>query len=156
MAKEIERKFLVKDDSWRALAGQGKLYRQGYLSLEKERVVRIRIAGEQAVITIKGARHNYSAAEYEYPLPLADAQEMLDDLCVHPLIEKVRYRVLHEGLLWEVDEFSGDNAGLLVAEVELERADQPVPLPPWVGQEVSDDKRYANASLVLYAYKMWK
>ncbi|UFS69839.1 CYTH domain-containing protein [Geomonas sp. RF6] len=156
MPKEIERKFLVKDDSWRALAGEGKAYRQGYLSLDKERIVRVRVVGEMAVITIKGARHGNTALEYEYPLPLFDAEEMLQNLCVPPLIEKVRYEVMHSGLKWEVDVFSGENAGLIVAEVELEDAGQHVELPPWAGDEVSDDRRYANASLVLHPYSKWQ
>jgi len=156
MPKEIERKFLVKDDSWRSAAQSTDSYRQGYLSLDKERVVRVRVVGEKAVLTIKGARKEYTALEFEYPLPLDDAEEMLANLCVLPIIEKTRHVVMHNGMKWEVDEFSGDNTGLVIAEVELEHPEQPLELPSWVGAEVSDDRRYANASLVLHPYCQWK
>jgi CYTH domain-containing protein len=155
MAQEIERKFLVKDDSWRATAKSGVPYRQGYLSLDRGRVVRVRVKGDQGVLTIKGRRIGNSAPEYEYPIPLADAFEMLDNLCVHPLIEKVRYLVPFGGLTWEVDEFAGENQGLILAEVELDSEEQQVPLPLWAGQEVSDDPRYSNASLVQAPYSRW-
>lgn len=155
MAQEIERKFLLCDESWRSVAGTGTPYRQGYLSLDKERIVRVRVKGEEAFLTVKGGRKGFTSAEYEYPLPLADAEEMLRDLCIPPLIEKMRYEIVHEGLTWEVDEFFGDNAGLLVAEVELESEEQEVPLPSWVGKEVTEDRRYANASLVSHPFKAW-
>ena len=156
MAQEIERKFLVKDDSWRATAGAGKAYRQGYLSLDSQRVVRVRVREDQAFLTIKGERQGISAPEYEYPIPLQDAEEMLDRLCLHPLIEKRRFEVSFEGVLWEIDEFQGENRGLLVAEVELESAEQAVSLPPWAGLEVSHDRRYANASLVRAPFSTWR
>ncbi|GFO58824.1 CYTH domain-containing protein [Geomonas silvestris] len=156
MAQEIERKFLVKDDSWRGAANQGTAYRQGYLSTERGRVVRVRVKGPQAVLTIKGERIGISAPEFEYPIPVADAEELLADLCLHPLIEKVRYEVAHAGLTWEIDVFSGDNEGLVLAEVELESEDQEVELPGWAGPEVSDDRRYSNASLVSSPYRSWK
>jgi adenylate cyclase len=155
MAQEIERKFLVKDDSWRAQAGAGKAYLQGYLSLDSERVVRIRVKEGHGVLTIKGKRTGISAPEYEYPIPLSDAEEMLQQLCLHPLIEKRRYEVNFGGLVWEIDEFQGDNAGLVVAEVELDSEDQEAPLPPWAGSEVSHDRRYANASLVQHPFCRW-
>ena len=155
MAQEIERKFLVKDDSWRATAGAGKPYRQGYLCTDKERVVRIRTKDGCGFLTIKGAREGISAAEYEYPIPADDAEEMLQKLCLRPLIEKIRYEVPYRGLLWEIDEFRGDNQGLVVAEVELSSEEQKVILPPWAGTEVSHDKRYANASLVQSPFTTW-
>jgi adenylate cyclase len=155
MAQEIERKFLVKDDSWRAPAGAGKKYLQGYLSLDRERVVRIRVKEGEGILTIKGLRQGVSAAEYEYPIPLADAQEMLQNLCLRPLIEKLRYRVEYVGLVWEIDEFQGDNQGLVLAEVELDSEEQTIDLPPWAGLEVSHDKRYANASLVQRPFRSW-
>lgn len=156
MAQEIERKYLVKDDSWRAVAGAGTSYRQGYLSTDKGRVVRVRVQGDRAVLTIKGERVGVSAAEYEYPIPVPDAEEMLAKLCLRPLIEKVRYELRYDDLVWEIDEFHGENQGLLVAEVELESEDQDVPLPPWVDREVSDDRRYSNASLVHHPFSSWK
>jgi adenylate cyclase len=156
MAQEIERKFLVKDDSWRSAAGEGKVYLQGYLSLDRERVVRVRVKGNQGFLTIKGLREGISASEYEYPIPLADAEEMLQKLCLRPLIEKVRFEVSFGGLLWEVDEFKGENQGLILAEVELKSEDQAVTLPPWAGLEVSHDKRYSNASMVQSPFKSWQ
>jgi adenylate cyclase len=156
MAQEIERKFLVKDDSWRATAGGGKPYLQGYLCTDRERVVRVRVKDGCGFLTIKGLREGISAAEYEYPIPAADAEEMLQKLCLRPLIEKLRYEVSYGGLLWEIDEFRGENAGLVVAEVELSSEEQKIILPPWVGGEVSHDKRYANASLVQSPFRVWK
>lgn len=155
MPREIERKFLLKDDAWRPGAS-GKAYRQGYLSIEPDRTVRVRVAGDAAFLTVKGRPQGASRAEYEYPLPLADAVEMLDRLCLRPLIEKIRYRVPYGGLVWEIDEFSGDNAGLVVAEVELEAEDQAIALPPWVGREVTSDPRYANSSLVARPFASWR
>lgn len=153
MALEIERKFLLKDESWRDSAGNGIHYRQGYLSLDKGRVVRVRIKGEKAVLTIKGSHQGISVPEYEYPIPVADAEELLKEICIHPLIEKIRYEIFYEGLTWEIDEFFGENRGLFLAEVELDSEDQPVPLPPWVGREVTGDGHYSNASLVTRPFK---
>lgn len=154
MAQEIERKFLVKNNSWRERAS-GTLYRQGYLSTVKERTVRVRTVNDKAYLTIKGQPTGISRAEYEYEIPLADAQAMLDTLCEQPLIEKTRYRLEHAGMIWEIDEFSGVNAGLVVAEVELEDEQQTVVLPDWVAGEVSDDPRYSNANLVKNPYSRW-
>jgi len=154
MAKEIERKFLVKRDSWRGQEA-GKRYRQGYLSTVKERTVRVRTAGEKGYLTIKGISVGASRSEYEYEIPVADANEMLDRLCERPLIEKTRYRVPHDGLVWEIDEFEGENSGLIVAEVELEDEHQSVTLPDWVGQEVTRDPRYFNANLVGKPFGKW-
>src|SRR5262245_40311836 len=132
MPKEIERKFLVKGDGWRRQAA-GKRYRQGYLSTVKERQVRVRTAGDKAVITVKGISRGSTRSEYEYEIPTADANEILDHLCEKPLIEKTRYRIPIGDVVWEVDEFSGENAGLIVAEVELQSEDQAVSLPDWIG-----------------------
>src|SRR3712207_6723622 len=131
MASEIERKFLVKGDSWRSL-GTGTLYRQGYLTAKKECSVRVRIAGDQGYITIKGPTTGFTRAEFEYPIPIEDAQEMLDKLSEGPLIEKTRYRIEWDGLIWEVDEFAGENQGLIVAEVELTDENQIIELPDWI------------------------
>jgi len=154
MGLEIERKFLVKRAAWRPPAA-GSRYRQGYLSTDPARSVRVRLAGGQAWLTIKGATVGIARAEYEYPIPVTDAHEMLDRLCRRPLIDKTRYRVELAGLVWEVDEFHGDNAGLLMAEVELADAHQHVELPDWVGEEVTADPRYYNASLVDSPFREW-
>lgn len=157
MNKEIERKFLVEDkntDSWRnAIYSE---IRQGYLSVDKQRTVRVRIAGSAAYLTIKGITEGATRAEYEYPIPVSHAREMLDSLCLRPQIEKRRHRVEYGGLIWEVDEFYGDNAGLIVAEVELKSAQQVFDKPSWAGKEVTDDPRYYNANLVNHPYSKWQ
>lgn len=154
MSTEIERKFLVKSEDWRFLA-TGKLYRQGYLSTKKSCTVRVRLVGNQGYITIKGSTQGISRAEYEYPIPAEDAQAMLDNLCDRPLIEKTRYKIEFAGLIWEVDEFAGDNQGLIVAEVELTDENQIIELPDWIGKEVSDDPRYFNANLTKHPFSQW-
>lgn len=154
MPVEIERKFLVRGEDWRSL-GTGKLYRQGYLSTIPERSVRVRLAGDKGYLTIKGISVGVSRVEYEYEIPADEAGELLDNLCEHPLIEKTRYRVECNNLTWEIDEFAGVNAGLVVAEVELEKEDQAIALPDWIGEEVSGDPRYYNASLVSNPYTQW-
>ena len=154
MGVEIERKFLLAGDAWRGL-GQAVLLRQGYLSSARERVVRVRIEGEQAMLTIKGANVGATRGEWEYPIPLADAVELLDGLCEQPLIEKYRHRIEHAGMVWEVDEFLGANAGLIVAEIELASEDQPFEKPDWIGAEVSGDARYYNANLIRHPFSQW-
>ena len=154
MGTEIERKFLVTGDAWRDMA-VGIPYRQGYLCLEKGRTVRVRIAGDQAFLTIKGQASGISRMEYEYPIPVADAGVLLAELCEQPIIDKKRYAITYQGFVWEVDEFFGENAGLLVAEIELDSEDQGFAIPPWVGDEVSSDRRYANASLVKNPFSTW-
>ena len=154
MGVEIERKFLLQGDAWRGL-GQAVLLRQGYLSSARERVVRVRIEGEQAMLTIKGANVGATRGEWEYPIPLADAVELLDGVCEQPLIEKVRHRIEHAGMVWEVDEFLGANAGLVVAEIELASEDQPFDKPDWIGAEVSGDARYYNANLIRHPFSQW-
>jgi len=154
MKIEIERKFLLKNDDWRKGAG-GTLYRQGYLCTDPERTVRVRIGGNTAILAIKGGGDGLARAEFEYPIPPEDAATLLDDLCLQPLVEKYRYLVPFAGLTWEIDEFLGANAGLLLAEVELERVDQAVPLPPWAGVEVTGDPRYYNAYLARHPYTTW-
>ena len=146
--KEIERKFLVEtqgDDSWHN--AEYSDIRQGYLSVDKHRTVRVRIAGDDARLTIKGITEGATRVEYEYPIPVAHAGEMLETLCLRPLIEKRRYRIEYNGLIWEVDEFYGDNSGLIVAEVELESEQQVFAKPPWAGEEVTENPRYYNANL---------
>jgi CYTH domain-containing protein len=155
MGTEIERKFLLTGDEWRTMAA-GVVYCQGYLCLEKDSTVRVRIAGDKAFLTIKGKSSGISRMEYEYPIPLEDARVMLAELCARPIIEKKRYRITFQGFVWEVDEFSGENEGLLVAEIELEEEGQEFEKPSWIGEEVSSDRRYANANLVRNPYSTWK
>ena len=154
MGTEIERKYLVRGDAWRALA-KGVHYRQGYLNSAKERTVRIRSMGDKAYITIKGLTVGASRPEYEYEIPVADADAMLDGLAERPLIEKRRYKIPHGGVTIEVDEFLGENAGLVVAEVELQSEDQRFDKPAWFGEEVTGDPRYYNANLVRHPYSTW-
>lgn len=153
MAIEIERKFLVQGDGWRAL-GTGVSYRQGYIMSSQGKTVRVRRAGDRGYLTIKGGTQGISRHEFEYEIPLSDAEELLE-MCDRPLIEKTRYKILHHELVWEVDEFWGDNEGLIIAEVELTDPDQPLHLPAWVDREVSSDRRYFNAALARQPYRSW-
>ena len=155
MGIEIERKFLLKDDSWRQQADAGTRYRQGYLIGAKQASVRVRIEGDKAFLNIKSMTLGVTRQEYQYPLPLADAEELLDTLCEKPPVEKIRFKVQHAGHEWEIDVFAGDNAGLIVAEVELQSEHEPLSLPPWVGVEVSADPRYYNVNLVKHPYSKW-
>lgn len=152
MSKEIERKYLVLDQSYKQHA-KGVLYRQGYLSFHPS--VRIRIIGQRALLTIKGASTGISRSEFEYEIPLQDGFEMLRDLCRGPVIEKYRYKMEYRGFTWEIDEFLKDNEGLVVAEIELENEEQTFDKPPFIGEEVTFDKRYRNSSLVSNPYKTW-
>lgn len=154
MGTEIERKFRVSGDAWRG-RGTATRYRQGYLSTVKERTVRVRVAGDRAQLTIKGITVGASRTEFEYEIPVDDADVMLDELCEQPIIDKVRHVVEIDGTTWEIDEFAGANAGLVVAEVELDDADQHVTRPAWLGEEVTDDPRYFNANLVAHPYSEW-
>jgi CYTH domain-containing protein len=154
MSKEIERKFLVRGDAWRTLA-KGIMYRQGYLNSAKERTVRIRTADARAFLTIKGITVGATRAEYEYEIPFDDGKEMLNALAEKPLIEKRRYKIPSGSLTWEVDEFLGENAGLIIAEVELASEDQVLEKPSWVGDEVTEDPRYFNANLVKNPFSRW-
>ena len=155
MAKEIERKFLVKGDAWRALA-KGTTYRQGYLNSAKERTVRVRTAEDKAFLTIKGLTLGATRAEYEYAIPFDEGKAMLDALAEKPLIEKKRYKISAGDLTWEIDEFLGDNAGLTVAEVELKSEDQAFDRPAWLGDEVTGDTRYYNANLIKKPFTRWR
>lgn len=152
MALEIERKFLVNGDGWRT--GGGVTTRQGYLSRVPGRTVRVRVAGDAAWLTIKGITTGAARAEFEYEIPLDDARALLR-LCDGPLIEKTRHVVHFRGFDWEVDEFHGANAGLVVAEIELESSEEAFERPAWLGAEVTDDHRYFNASLVEHPYSTW-
>ncbi|WP_027866781.1 CYTH domain-containing protein [Massilia alkalitolerans] len=154
MGVEIERKFLLSGDGWRQL-GEPVLLRQGYLCSDPERTVRVRIEGEKGALTIKSKGSGVRRGEWEYPIPLPEAQELLDTLCERPLVEKYRRRIEHAGFTWEVDEFLGENAGLVVAEIELPSEDTVFDRPDWIGQEVSGDKRYYNSSLIRFPYSQW-
>lgn len=155
MALEIERKFLLSSDRWREEAGEGVLFRQGYLVGSKGASVRVRIEGEQANINIKSATLGVTRTEYEYPIPLQDAREMLDNLCAQPQVEKYRYFIHRGPHHWEIDEFLGENAGLVVAEIELGDEHESFERPPWLGEEVSHDPRYYNVMLVKQPYSSW-
>lgn len=155
MGTEIERKFLLCGESWRNGA-TGTMYRQGYLNSAKERTVRIRTVGEGAFLTIKGITVGATRAEYEYPIPFDDCNAMLDTLAEKPLIEKKRYKINYGGLIWEIDEFFGDNKGLIVAEVELQSEAQRFDKPEWIGEEVSGDPRYFNSNLIKNPFTKWQ
>jgi adenylate cyclase len=155
MPIEIERKFLVAHDTWRAQVTSATRIRQGYLCVEAGRTVRVRLAGEQAWLTIKGPGAGAARSEFEYPLPPADARLLLDQLCLHPQIDKTRHLIPHGGLTFEVDVFHGDNEGLVMAEVELSAVDTHVDLPPWIGREVTGDHRYFNAYLAQHPFRSW-
>ncbi|MFT5300686.1 MAG: adenylate cyclase [Mariniblastus sp.] len=152
MATEIERKFLVTGDAWRN--APSLYYCQGYLNDDKLRTVRVRVAGPIGWLTIKGQTVGISRKEFEYEIPLADALEMLQ-LCYQPLIEKNRRIVKHDGNNWEVDEFLKENAGLVVAELELETPNQSFSKPDWIGKEVTTDKRYFNSRLASHPFSKW-
>jgi len=154
MAKEIERKFLVKTAAWRP-QDAGVHFKQGYLNTQKERVVRVRIEGAKAKLTIKGVTTGVTRSEFEYPIPVEDAAILLDNLCEKPLIDKHRHAEVHGGKTWEIDVFHGDNEGLLVAEIELESEAEAFVRPDWVGEEVSSDPRYFNSNLLKNPFKNW-
>jgi adenylate cyclase len=154
VAEEIERKFLVSGEAWRETA-EGTRYRQGFLSTEPERTVRVRVAGPRGSITVKGKNVGARRAEFEYEIPVADAERMLDTLCQRPLIEKIRYTLPVGPHTWEIDVFEGSNAGLVVAEIELSSEDEAFEKPEWVGDEVTEDPRYFNSNLVANPYGTW-
>ena len=153
MAAEIERKFLVAEDSWRD-GTAGVRIAQGYLSQDPDRAVRVRIAGENAWLTIKGRTEGITRAEFEYPIPLDEARVLLG-MCLPSVIDKTRYEVLYAEHVWEIDVFHGDNEGLIVAEVELADESASPELPPWIGTEVSADARYFNSCLAVQPYATW-
>ncbi len=155
MATEIERKFLLVSDAWRAFIHRSEAFRQGYLSSSKRASVRVRIADNTATLNIKSMTLGIQRLEYEYEIPLLEAAELLDQLCERPLIEKTRHFVEFGGKLWEIDEFHGDNAGLIVAEVELDAPDDVIPMPDWAGADVSHLERYYNVRLTQYPYSQW-
>ncbi|HEY5369759.1 MAG TPA: UPF0158 family protein [Hanamia sp.] len=156
MALEIERKYLVDDKKWLALSKQeGNHYRQGYIVTEPKKTIRVRITETKCFITIKGESTGATRSEYEYEIPRKDAEELLDNFCVAEL-EKTRYKIIYKNKLWEVDEFLGENEGLIIAEIELNEEDEIFEIPEWVANEVTGDERYYNANLVQNPYHNWK
>lgn len=155
MAIEIEHKFLLANEDWRKHIDKSVSYSQGYLSSQPTSSIRVRISANLAWLNIKSATIGSQRHEYEYPIPLTDAQEILNNLCKKPLIEKVRHFVTHDGNLWEIDEFAGDNQGLIVAEIELSENGQSFAKPGWVGLEVTEDLRYYNNNLAVHPYSEW-
>ena len=154
MAKEIERKYQVNLAAW-VPQGEGIHFKQGYLNAQKERVVRVRIEGTVAKLTIKGLTTGVTRAEFEYRIPVEDASILLDSLCEQPLIDKHRHKEMHNGKTWEIDVFHGENEGLVVAEIELASEDEAIQLPAWAGAEVSSDPRYFNSNLLKCPYTTW-
>ena len=155
MSTEIERKFLVKNSQWKESVISESRMKQGYLANQRNASIRIRIAKGKARLTVKGATTGISRPEFEYEVPLQDAETMLDQVAEKPLIEKTRYRVQSGTHVWDLDVFSGENAGLIIAEVELESEEEKFEIPSWTGDEVSSDPRYYNASLVKHPFKRW-
>ena len=154
MSIEIERRFLLKNDSWRTQAGAPKVLQQGYFTVEKECAIRVRIVGDDAWLTFKGYISDVSRSEFEYEIPVADAQTMMDTMCPFRL-EKHRYEVSYQGFVFEIDEYFGDNAPLIVAELELPAEDTPFPRPDWLGEEITSDGRFTNAYLSKHPYSQW-
>lgn len=154
MGLEIERKFLLKSDAWRVQVSRSLEMRQGYLTGEGRASVRVRLQGDEARLNIKAAVVGAARAEFDYPIALDECRQILDTLCVGGL-SKTRHFIERDGLLWEIDEFWADNAGLIVAEVELDHVDQAIVLPEWIGAEVTDDQRYYNQYLALHPYQSW-
>ena len=155
MAKEIERKFLLLNEDWRSEVASSCHYAQGYLSSSDKVSIRIRTSGEKAYLNFKSATLGITRTEYEYEVPLADADDMLTNFCGGPLIEKVRYFVKRGDHTWEIDVFEGDNVGLVVAEIELKDENEAFDKPVWIGEEVSDDARYYNVCLVTHPFCEW-
>lgn len=152
---EIERKFLVKDAGFKRGARSTR-YRQGYLVTDPERSVRVRVGGGEAFLTLKGPTRGATRLEFEYPIPVEQGMKILEHLALTPILDKTRYVVELEGHVWEVDEFHGENEGLVIAEVELQSEDEHVTLPRWAGEEVTSDPRYFNQNLVEHPYSLWK
>jgi adenylate cyclase len=155
MSQEIERKFLVVGDSWRASVRSSTHIVQGYLASTDTATIRVRVKAEAAFLTLKGRSRGISRSEYEYAIPVADAEAMLAEMAQGPVIDKVRHLIDVEGHTWELDVFAGDNAGLVMAEIELTRPDEAFAMPDWAGPEVSDDQRYYNVNLARHPFREW-
>jgi len=155
MGQEIERKFLLANDGWRGLV-EGVAYCQGYIATQGHRTVRVRIAGPTGYLTLKGPVQGLSRPEFEYEIPVDEARDILETLCDRPFVAKTRYKIPVGDFVWEVDEFEGDNAGLILAEVELRSEEQSFERPSWIGQEVTGDRRYYNSYLVQNPFQSWR
>lgn len=155
MPKEIERKYRLKNDDWKAQISAQKHIQQAYLNTASERTVRVRVQNQEGRLTIKGKSVGITRAEYEYAIPYEEALELLQ-LCEQAPIIKTRFIVLFAGAKWEIDIFEGQNVGLEIAEVELQSEDQAIQLPDWIGEEITQDKRYSNSNLSLNPYENWK
>ena len=156
MALEIERKFLLRSDEWRAQVTHRELLRQGYLSSGSQCSIRARVAGEQAWLNLKARRSGMTRLEFEYPIPVEDANEILNELARGPILEKYRHLIPAGEYVWEVDEFLGANAGLIVAEIELTSEAAQFERPSWLGEEVTEDERYYNFNLAQKPYTEWR
>lgn len=158
MGTEIERKFLLRDDSWRKEVTKSTVFQQRYLPFAgpSSGSGRVRIAGDKAFLTLKSPVKGFSRSEFEYEIPVPDAEEVIRQICTGASIQKTRHLVPYEGFLWEIDEFAGENAGLIVAEIELDSEDRAFPLPPWIGEEVTGDPRYFNSVLAEHPFSTWK
>lgn len=156
MAIEIEHKFLIKTDDWKNHISKSTQYKQGYLTSDKKRSIRIRTSNDTAWLNIKSATIGTHRQEYEYQIPLSEGIEILNTLCEKPIIEKTRHLVSYKQHLWEIDVFEGDNLGLIVAEIELSKIGENFCTPSWAGTEVTDDLRYYNNNLCKNPYKKWK
>ncbi|MCF6406408.1 CYTH domain-containing protein [Chitinophaga filiformis] len=155
MAKEIERKYLIDVEKWEKIEKPiGQHYRQGYLVTDPQKTIRVRLTDTKGFLTIKGISVGATRSEYEYEIPITEAKELLDNFSISEL-SKIRYNIVYRGMTWEVDEFLGDNAGLFVAEIELQSEDEVFELPEWVGQEVTEDDKYYNSNLTINPYKNW-
>lgn len=155
MGLEIERKFLLGSDAWRAEVRDSTHLVQGYLARDAHSAIRVRIKGDAAELNIKHSLDGIRRLEYEYAIPLDDARELIERVALRPLIDKTRHQVLHRGHLWEIDEFHGENAGLIIAEIELGDADEAFDRPAWLGEEVSHDPRYYNSRLSELPFSRW-
>lgn len=154
MTIEIERRFLLKDDSWRAEAGEPEMMRQGYLSVDKECTIRVRIIGRKAWLTLKGYISDTTRSEFEYEIPVAHAEQMMQTMCPFKL-EKHRYKIEYRGFMFEIDEYFGDNAPLVVAELELPGEGVPFEKPDWLGEEITSNGKFTNAYLSKHPYSQW-
>lgn len=155
MGVEIERKFLLANDNWRAQVSKSSRLSQGYLARGEDSAIRVRVKGEQAELNIKKAFDGINRMEFEYAIPIEDARQLIEKVALRPLIDKTRHIVVHEGHTWEIDEFYGENAGLVMAEIELAHEDESFARPDWLGKEVSDDKRYYNSNLSTHPFSQW-
>ena len=154
MGIEIERKFLLANTDWKLLSNEGTPIKQGYLNSNPERTTRVRVKGDKGFITIKGKNEGTKRLEFEYEIPINDAEELLA-LCEKPTIEKIRYEVHINNNIWEIDVFEGENQGLIIAEVELESENQEVMIPSWIGEEVSHENKYYNSELIKMPFTKW-